>query len=74
MERQPVESSSIAAVGYDGALRTLEVEFVNGGVYAYDGVPKAVYAAFLAADSHGRFFNAEIRDGYPFHRLRAARR
>ena len=43
MQRQPVESSSLASVGYEERTRTLEVEFHNGGVYQYLEVPASVH-------------------------------
>ena len=64
MKRAPVESSSIASVGYDVATRTLEVEFVHGAVYRYLELPADVHVAFWAADSKGRFLNEAIRDSY----------
>ncbi|MBN8956392.1 MAG: KTSC domain-containing protein [Rhizobiales bacterium] len=39
---------------------------VIGRVYAYAGVPRPVYAAFQAAPSKGRFFNAHIRNAYRY--------
>ena len=65
----PVSSSNLAAVGYDPVERTLLVEFRRTGRYAYDGVPPALYRAFLAAPSLGTFFAAEIRNAYPHRRL-----
>lgn len=65
MMRVPVESSSIAAVGYDAERHTLEVEFAHGAVYQYLDVPAEAYAALMAADSKGgRFLNAVIRGAY----------
>jgi hypothetical protein len=62
VERTPVTSSSIAAVGYDSARHLLEVEFVNGSIYEYQGVAAAEHQALMAADSKGRHFNQHIRD------------
>jgi hypothetical protein len=64
MDRQAIVSSTIAAVGYDENTGTLEVEFSDGKVYEYQGVPKDVYEAFMNSDSKGRFFAAQIRGGY----------
>ena len=69
MGRTRVQSSSIAAVSYDDAAFTLEVEFVNGSVYRYFEVPAAVYLAFMGADSLGRYFNAQIRDRYRYDKV-----
>ncbi|MCB9528933.1 MAG: KTSC domain-containing protein [Myxococcales bacterium] len=70
MRRQPVSSSNLRSVGYDEGSETLEIEFHSGGVYRYRQVAQAVHDALLAADSKGRFFNAYIKDRYPF--VRAA--
>lgn len=63
MYRQPVRSSVLASVGYESG--TLEAQFAGGSVYQYFMVPRRVYAALMAAPSHGSFFNAHIRDAYP---------
>jgi hypothetical protein len=60
--RQVVESSSLRSIGYDRATSTLEVEFANGGVYRYAGVPAELWSAFRQADSKGKFFQDHVRD------------
>jgi hypothetical protein len=70
MRREPVSSSSIAAIGYDARTEALEVEFVNGRLYRYRSVEAQVHQDFRAATSKGTYFNACIRDAYPFQRLR----
>lgn len=69
MRREPVESSSIASVGYDQSTATLEVAFREGGVYRYFQVPARVHADLLAADSAGTYFVRNIRPVYPFERV-----
>jgi lysyl-tRNA synthetase class 2 len=54
---------------YHPATRALDVEFVSGRRYRYAGVPEEVAERFRAAFSKGRFFNARIRDDYPFEEL-----
>jgi hypothetical protein len=66
MFREPVSSSTIAAIGYDEETGTLEVEFVSGTVYRYRGVSQDVFEDFRAALSKGRFFNWHIKDAYPW--------
>jgi hypothetical protein len=70
MRRRLVDSSSLRSVGYDVRSRTLEIEFHSGGVYPYYDVPQTVFAALLAQDSLGAYFNAEIRDAYACARVR----
>ena len=65
MERIAVSSSNISSVGYDANSSTLEIEFHSGGVYQYEGVPQSEYDVFIAADSKGKYFNANIKDRYP---------
>ena len=42
MERTRVSSSNIRAIGYDPQSQALELEFLNGGIYQYLGVPQTV--------------------------------
>ena len=65
----PVESSSIDAVGYDPASKRLYVRFTSGNNYVYYEVAKRVFDDLLAADSKGRFLNAEIKGAYDYRRL-----
>jgi hypothetical protein len=43
----------------------LEVELVPGGRYAYACYAAALFLAFLAAPSRGRFYNAFVRGKLP---------
>lgn len=66
MQRQPVESSNIASVGFEaGPPAILEIEFIGGGVYQYrstdDAVVKQQYEDLMAAQSKGRHFTQHIR-------------
>jgi hypothetical protein len=68
MERVPVVSSALRSVGYrDG---TLEIEFVSGNVYRYFDVPERVHDELVRADSEGEFFNAHVRDRFPYEQVR----
>jgi hypothetical protein len=59
----------VLSVGYDETTQTLEVEFWQGEVYRYTGVPKTVYDRFLQAGSAGDYFNENVRDAYPSSRV-----
>ena len=63
MQREPVSSSSIASVGYDEATSTLEIEFHNGRIYQFRGVPPQMAVALRAAPSTGAYFNKYVRNG-----------
>lgn len=66
MYRESVESSNIASIGYDEASRTLEVEFLNGSVYEYSGVPPEEHRGLMDAGSHGKYLNANIKGRYSY--------
>lgn len=68
MERQAVSSSNIASVGYDPISETLEIQFNSGSVYRYFNVPSFEHERLMSADSHGSYFNANIKGSYPFER------
>jgi len=64
-----VESTAIDQIDYDEERTKLLVRFQSGERYVYVGVPGEVHRSFVEADSKGRFFQAQIRDRYPFNRL-----
>ena len=61
MQRTPVESSSVAAVGYDAVSAELEIEYRNGRTYRYQSVPVAAYRLLLQAPSVGEYVNKVIK-------------
>lgn len=69
MERTAVSSSNIRAIGYDSGSSTLEIEFNNGCVYQYAGVPQGEFDALMSAASHGTYFSANIKNRYSFVKL-----
>ena len=70
MAMQPVDSSAIAAIGYNAADEVLCVRFRSGREHEYWSVPPDVYQALLTANSIGRYFNAYIKDCYHERRVR----
>ena len=64
-----VESSAVRRIEYDAASRTLFVIFESGERYAYFDAPPELFAAFLGAESKGRFFQDQVRDRFDFHRI-----
>ena len=63
----PVESSNIAAIGFNDG--NLFVEFISGSRYRYDDVPSETFQEFLEAPSKGRYLNAEIKGPLSMNRL-----
>lgn len=64
IERKPVLSSNIKAIGYDAASKQLDVEFSSGSVYRYSGVSPEAHASFISAPSIGSHFARQIRNQF----------
>jgi hypothetical protein len=64
-----VDSSALAAVGYDAAGKLLQIEFSSRAIYQYFGVPAAVHEALLNSASKGSLFNRSIRGRFPYRRV-----
>ena len=69
MERVKVSSSNIRSIGYEESTKTLEIEFKQGSVYQYKGVPKNIFENLMNANSHGTYFHSYIKDKYPTSRI-----
>ena len=69
MERTPVQSSNLLAIGYEPSTEILEVEFLDNSVYEYRNVPQVVYDQFMNASSLGSYFNREISQNYPYSKI-----
>lgn len=67
-DMHPVDSSAIAAVGYDAAARELYVRFIDGETYIYEAVPERVFDDLLEAESKGRFVNLHVKPAYDVRR------
>jgi non-canonical purine NTP pyrophosphatase (RdgB/HAM1 family) len=70
MQRIPVESTDLVAIGYDAKERVLEIEFGGDRIYQYTDVPPDVHERFMRADSYGAFFDAFINGHYRYHRIK----
>jgi hypothetical protein len=68
----PVTSNQVAAIGYDGASKTLAVKFTRGtgAIYHYPNVEPQTHADFVAATSIGTFFGKHIKH-LPFTKYQA---
>lgn len=64
-----VNSSAITDIEYEDLHGKLYVRFTDGDRYVHVGVPGEVHRSFLDADSKAGFYDAEIRDLYPYNKL-----
>ena len=61
-----VQSSLLASVAYDHERDILQLEFGDGAVYQYFGVPIQSYQELMQAASHGAYFNRHIRSVFRY--------
>ena len=66
VNRHPVESSAVRSLGYQPDMEILEVEYQNGRVYRYYGVPQAVYDELMGGGSIGEFVNYIIKPNHRY--------
>jgi KTSC domain len=65
-----VDSTSVAALGYNPERRELYVRFKSSSrLYIYIGVPPSTFEQLRAADSKGRFVNEVVKPRYPVRKL-----
>jgi hypothetical protein len=69
VQMYPVESSNLAAVGYNKDAFELTIAFLDGSIYRYEAVPMEEYVDLMKADSHGEYFVDNIRLTYAYERL-----
>jgi len=60
----PVDSSNLSAVGYDAETQEMRVQFRSGATYSYAMVPQDIFDGLTAAESAGRFLNANVKGRY----------
>jgi len=69
MDRKNVVSSNIRSIGYDPKSMVLEVEFHNGSIYHYFGVPESLFTQLMNASSHGTFLAQNIKNRFSYKRI-----
>lgn len=63
------ESSNITRFAYNGDTQILTVEFHNGSVYEYFGVPDHIFSGMRAAPSKGQYLAQQIKGIYRYARV-----
>ena len=66
MERTPLASKAVVSAAYDAANHTLELEFMSGRIYQYEGVPRGAYEWLLRTPSKGAYVSRMINGQYSF--------
>jgi hypothetical protein len=62
----PVNSTLLASVSYQVVGAFLDLEFRDGALYRYFGVPSEIYEGLLASASKGSYFNRQIRGAFQY--------
>jgi KTSC domain len=62
---EAIESSSLAALGYDEQRQIVAVKFKSGAIFNYGSFPPDQMLAFYAAPSRGKWFAEHIKGKYP---------
>lgn len=70
IELKPVKSTNIAKIGHDEKTEELQIEFKDGAVYAYDGVPAFAHRELIEAKSIGGHFHKLIKSKYKFRKVK----
>jgi len=65
-----LDSTLLVSANYQVGESQLLLEFCNGAIYLYFGVPEAIHQSLLAADSKGAYFNRQIRNHFHYMCLR----
>jgi hypothetical protein len=67
-EMSLVESSNVRAIGHDDDILELWVEFNDGSIYVYEGVPAVIYEELMDAPSKGSYLNRVIKGNFAYRR------
>lgn len=69
----PIVSDNVKSAGYDSDAQVMSVQFDNGALYEYFGVPYEVWRDFLAAQPHPWSqvgYPKLVQAGIPYKRVR----
>jgi hypothetical protein len=64
LERLPVKSCILRSVGYDDAMKNMEIEFHSGLIFQYSGVPSKVYSDLISSNAVGKYFSEKVRNRF----------
>ncbi len=70
MTKIKVKSSNITSIDYNEKEQILIIEFIGGGKYIYNKLPKDIYNSFIKAESKGKFFFKNIKGKFEFKKIK----
>lgn len=68
-----IQSDNVRAAGYDAVSMVLTIQFDNGALYEYYGVPGDLWTSFIAAQPHPWSqvgYPRLVKGGIPYKRIR----
>lgn len=68
-ELKPVQSSNVAAIGYDAAKQEFYCEWHNGKISVYQSVPQLTASDIENAPSIGKAVHSHLRGKFAHHYL-----
>lgn len=60
----PLNSIALRSATYNEDTEELDITFVDGRTFSYDGVPEDVFKSLTEAPSPGRYYHQNIKDQY----------
>lgn len=69
IDLKAVDSSVVAAAGYQPEERLLVVLFNTGRAYEYYDVPEEIYDGLMAAESKGAYINQHVIGKFSYDRF-----
>lgn len=66
IEKIPVSSSNVEAIGYSEDVQLLRIWYLNGGIYDYHNVPIIEFEALKLAPSIGQYIHKNIKGSYGY--------
>lgn len=70
MQMISVKSKSIASIGYENEGEQMQVNFRNGEILVFQGIPVQLFNNFMIARQKGKFYGIYIRGKYPSIKIR----
>lgn len=65
-EMHSVDSSNVAAVGFDEAQQEIWVRFHSGDTYVYSGANETIFQELRTAPSVGSYLNRVIKGNFEY--------
>lgn len=64
-----VKSSNVDMVGYDEITKVMRIQFLDGRIYEYSGMPKLIYDTLKNSNSIGGYINRNLKT-YSYKRIK----